>query len=79
MRHRLLRDGRRHSGGKDRDITRREGADVVVDFVGSDATLQTGAAAARMMGDLTLVGLTGGGLALLLKFVSPPTRWLPCQ
>jgi alcohol dehydrogenase, propanol-preferring len=47
-----------------REITGGRGADVVLDFVGSDASLQTGAAAARMMGDLTLVGLAGGSLAL---------------
>jgi len=53
-----------------RQLTGGRGADVVLDFVGSDATLRTGAAAARTMGDLTLVGLAGGSLAL--SFFSLP-------
>lgn len=38
------------------------GADVILDCVGSDSTLALGAAAARMMGDLTIVGIGGGTL-----------------
>lgn len=38
------------------------GADVVLDFVGSDSTLALGAAAARVLGDLTIVGIAGGTL-----------------
>ncbi|GLY21544.1 NAD(P)-dependent alcohol dehydrogenase [Micromonospora sp. NBRC 101691] len=38
------------------------GADVVLDFVGVDATLRTGAASARTVGDLTIVGIGGGTL-----------------
>ncbi|SCF02005.1 alcohol dehydrogenase, propanol-preferring [Micromonospora haikouensis] len=38
------------------------GADVVLDFVGADATLRLGAAAARTLGDLTIVGIAGGTL-----------------
>jgi len=47
-----------------RDITGGAGADVVLDLVGSDETLQLGAAVARMLGHLTLVGLAGGSLAV---------------
>lgn len=45
-----------------RDMTGGRGADVVLDFVGADATLALGAAAARQQGDLTIVGLAGGAL-----------------
>lgn len=38
------------------------GADVVLDFVGSDETLATAAACARPLGDVTIVGLAGGTL-----------------
>jgi propanol-preferring alcohol dehydrogenase len=40
------------------------GADVVLDFVGSDQTLATAAAAVRQTGDLTIVGIGGGTLPL---------------
>jgi propanol-preferring alcohol dehydrogenase len=40
--------------------TRGRGADVVIDCVGSDATLALGAGGARSLGDLTIVGLGGG-------------------
>ncbi|MEV1147065.1 NAD(P)-dependent alcohol dehydrogenase [Micromonospora sp. NPDC049799] len=45
---------RRATGGR--------GADVVLDFVGADQTLALGAAAARTVGDLTIVGIGGGTL-----------------
>jgi propanol-preferring alcohol dehydrogenase len=38
------------------------GVDVVLDFVGSDETLATGAQVVRQMGDLTIVGIAGGTL-----------------
>ena len=38
------------------------GADVVLDFVGSDSTLAAAAAVTRQLGDLTLVGIAGGSL-----------------
>ncbi|MEV0328791.1 NAD(P)-dependent alcohol dehydrogenase [Micromonospora echinospora] len=38
------------------------GADVVLDFVGVDTTLRMGAASARTVGDLTIVGIGGGTL-----------------
>ena len=35
---------------------------MVLDFVGSDATLAPGAAMVRQLGDLTIVGIAGGTL-----------------
>lgn len=43
-----------------REATGGRGADVVLDCVGSEATLATAAACARTMGDLTVVGIAGG-------------------
>ncbi|WP_434743486.1 NAD(P)-dependent alcohol dehydrogenase [Micromonospora sp. SH-82] len=45
-----------------RGITGGRGADVVLDFVGVDPTLRLGAAVARTVGDLTVVGIGGGTL-----------------
>ncbi|WP_412517724.1 NAD(P)-dependent alcohol dehydrogenase [Actinomadura madurae] len=45
-----------------REATRERGADVVLDFVGSDSTLAMAAAAARTLGDVTIVGIGGGTL-----------------
>ncbi|SCG63852.1 alcohol dehydrogenase, propanol-preferring [Micromonospora echinaurantiaca] len=45
---------RRFTGGR--------GADVILDFVGADATLALGVAAARTVGDLTIIGIGGGTL-----------------
>jgi propanol-preferring alcohol dehydrogenase len=45
-----------------RKITGGRGADVVLDFVGADPTVRLGAAAARTVGDLTIVGIGGGTL-----------------
>ncbi len=42
------------------ELTKGRGADVVLDFVGADATLALGAAIARPLGDLTCVGIAGG-------------------
>ena len=53
---------RRVSGGR--------GADLVLDCVGSDATMATAAAAARPLGDVTLVGIAGGTLGF--NFFSVP-------
>jgi propanol-preferring alcohol dehydrogenase len=47
-----------------RSATANVGADLVLDFVGNDATLRFGVAAARSMGHLTIVGLGGGTLEL---------------
>ncbi|MGC8464035.1 MAG: NAD(P)-dependent alcohol dehydrogenase [Acidimicrobiales bacterium] len=43
-----------------RAATGGRGADVVLDFVGSDATLALGASVGRTLGDLTVVGIAGG-------------------
>ena len=53
-----------------REATGGRGADVVLDFVGADATMALGAAAARTAGDLTIVGIAGGSLPL--SFFSVP-------
>ncbi len=55
---------------KIREATGGRGADVVLDFVGADATLAMGAAAARTMGDLSVVGIAGGTLPV--SFFSLP-------
>lgn len=47
-----------------RAATAGRGADVVLDFVGSDATLGLGVAIARTLGDLTIVGIGGGTLPM---------------
>lgn len=44
------------------DASRGRGVDVVLDFVGVDATLALGAAVARPLGHLTIVGIGGGTL-----------------
>jgi len=43
-----------------REATGGLGADVVLDFVGSEETLALAAQSTRMLGDLTIVGLGGG-------------------
>ncbi|MFC3501644.1 NAD(P)-dependent alcohol dehydrogenase [Micromonospora krabiensis] len=53
---------RRATGGR--------GADLVLDFVGADATLRLGAAVARTVSDLTIVGIGGGTLPV--SFFSVP-------
>jgi propanol-preferring alcohol dehydrogenase len=53
-----------------RSFTSGRGADVVVDFVGSDATLALAAAVTRSLGDLTIVGIAGGTLPV--SFFSVP-------
>ena len=45
-----------------RGATGGRGAEVVLDFVGSDETMRMGAACGRTMGDLTVVGIAGGTL-----------------
>ncbi|QAT83293.1 alcohol dehydrogenase [Corallococcus coralloides] len=45
-----------------RELTHGKGADLVVDMVGTDGTLQLAAGMARTLGHLTLVGLGGGTL-----------------
>jgi propanol-preferring alcohol dehydrogenase len=45
-----------------RAATAGHGADVTLDFVGSDSTLSLAAATTRVLGDLTIVGIAGGTL-----------------
>jgi propanol-preferring alcohol dehydrogenase len=53
-----------------REATSGLGADVVIDFVGSDETLAAAAAAARQLADITIVGIAGGTLPV--SFFSVP-------
>jgi propanol-preferring alcohol dehydrogenase len=46
------------------ELTKGAGAEVVLDFVGVDATLQLAAAVAKATGDLTIVGIGGGSLTV---------------
>lgn len=55
---------------KVKDATAGRGAEVVIDFVGSDASLATAVACARIQGDLTIVGVGGGSFPMSL--FSPP-------
>lgn len=66
----LLVESGESAAAQIRGATGGHGADVVVDFVGSDSTLALGAASARMMGDLTIVGIAGGTLPV--SFFSLP-------
>ncbi|WP_222266239.1 zinc-binding dehydrogenase [Modestobacter marinus] len=51
-------------------MTRGQGAELVLDMVGVDATLRMAAQVARVLGHLTIVGLGGG--ALPVNISSPP-------
>lgn len=42
------------------ELTRGRNADVVLDFVGSDSTMQLAAACGRSLGHITVVGIAGG-------------------
>jgi propanol-preferring alcohol dehydrogenase len=52
------------------DVTRGQGAQLVLDLVGVNPTLQMAAQMARVLGHLTIVGIGGG--ALPVNFLSPP-------
>jgi propanol-preferring alcohol dehydrogenase len=52
-----------------RTATGNRGADLVLDCVGTEATLATAAACTRSLGDLTLIGVAGG--ALEFSFLRP--------
>ena len=52
-----------------RDMTREQGAELVLDLVGTNPTLQMVAQVSRVLGHLTIVGLGGG--ALPVNFFSP--------
>ena len=53
-----------------KDMTRGYGAELVLDMVGVNATLQMASQMGRVLGHLTIVGLGGG--ALPVSFASPP-------
>jgi propanol-preferring alcohol dehydrogenase len=53
-----------------RELTDGRGADVVIDFVGASATLQLARSVARIMADVTIVGIGGGEVPL--SFFSQP-------
>jgi alcohol dehydrogenase, propanol-preferring len=53
-----------------KDMTRGQGAELVLDMVGVNPTLQMAAQVARVLGHLTIVGL--GSAALPVNFRSPP-------
>ncbi len=46
------------------ELTKGANAEVVIDFVGVDPTLQLAAAVTRPFGDLTIVGIGGGSLSV---------------
>ena len=52
------------------DLTGGLGADVLVDFVGTAATIQLARSAARTMADITIVGIAGGEVPV--SFFSQP-------
>lgn len=52
-----------------KDMTRGQGAELVLDLVGVNPTLHMAAQIARVLGHLTIVGLGGGALAV--NFFSP--------
>jgi propanol-preferring alcohol dehydrogenase len=53
-----------------RELTGGRGADVVIDFVGATQTLELARAVARVMGDVTIVGIGGGEVPV--SFFSQP-------
>jgi len=53
-----------------KDLTGGRGAEVTLDFVGSEATIDLARAAARPLGDATIVGIAGGSVPL--SFFSQP-------
>lgn len=53
-----------------KDMTRGQGAELVLDMVGIDPTLQMAAEMSRVLGHLTIVGIGGG--VLPVNFLSPP-------
>jgi propanol-preferring alcohol dehydrogenase len=52
-----------------KDMTRGQGAELVLDMVGVNPTLQMAAQVSRVLGHLTIVGISGG--ALPVNFSSP--------
>ena len=58
----LVLDAGEATAAEIREATDGLGADVVLDFVGSDSTLALAAAASRSLADISIVGLGGGVL-----------------
>ncbi|MBI5503959.1 MAG: NAD(P)-dependent alcohol dehydrogenase [Deltaproteobacteria bacterium] len=54
------------------ELTGGKGAELVLDVVGSDATLQLGVSASRRLGHLTLVGIAGGSTTF--SYMGVPTE-----
>ena len=52
------------AAGRIRELTGGTGAEVVLDFVGAQATLAVAAASVAVEGDVTVVGIGGGTLAV---------------
>jgi propanol-preferring alcohol dehydrogenase len=55
-----------------RELTHGTGAELVLDIVGSDSTLQLAVSVARRLGHLTLVGIAGGSLPF--SYLGVPTE-----
>lgn len=55
-----------------RDLTQGAGAELVLDIVGSDTTLQLAVSVARRLGHLTVVGIAGGSLPF--SYLGVPTE-----
>ncbi|WP_366146572.1 NAD(P)-dependent alcohol dehydrogenase [uncultured Pseudokineococcus sp.] len=55
-----------------REMTRGRGADVVLDFVGAQPTLDLAPQLVRVGGDLTVVGIAAGGPAMKVGFGTVP-------
>ena len=53
-----------------KDLTQGHGADVLLDFVGTEATIELARTAARTLADATIVGIAGGTVPL--SFFSQP-------
>lgn len=66
----VLSDG--NAVSKVRDLVGGRGAEVVIDFVGSQATIDTANAVIGVGGDLTIVGIGGGGAAVGIGFFAQP-------
>ena len=58
------------AAGAVKDLTHGHGADVLLDFVGAEATIELARTAARPLGDTTIVGIAGGTVPL--SFFSQP-------
>jgi alcohol dehydrogenase, propanol-preferring len=59
-----------HAAAAIKDLTGGRGADVLLDFVGANPTIELARAAARPLGDVTIVGIGGGSVPL--SFFSQP-------